>query len=116
MKITNLTELIGRRVVVTADAGTAWYMVAERHLQARRLAAIGVVKGWVPGHCGDVVYIEQEDTPPTEEAVAVYCHLTELELYSEAALTFARDKAAKVIVAERELRVMKEQLFAESHA
>lgn len=96
MKITNLDELIGKRVVVTADYGTMGYMIVDRHLNARRLAATGIVEGWVPGHGGDVVYVRQDDTPEGEEPIAVYCHLTELEFYSDEALTFAREKLKKL--------------------
>ena len=112
MKIAHLGELIGKRVVVTADAGTVGYMVAERHLTARRIGAVGTVEGAVPGHGGDVVYIRQEDTPPKAEPVAVYCHyVNELEFYSDEALAFAQDKAKHVKVLEQQLNDLKRAPF-----
>ncbi len=111
MKITNLSELIGKRVVVTADFGKLGYLIAERHLNARRIAAIGIVKGWVPGHGGDIVYVDQEDTLVGTEPIAVYNHLNELEFYSDAALAFARNKAVLMQKLESRLKFLKQKIF-----
>lgn len=49
--------------------GTEGMMIRRKYLQARRPGTIGTVKGWVPGHGGDVWWIEHEDG-----AVAAYCY------------------------------------------
>lgn len=96
MKIKNLDELIGKRVVVTADNGTLGYLIREKHLTNRRIGRVGTVQGWVPGHGGDVVWLIHEDPVEDEDPAAAYCHLTELEFYSEQAVEFAKQKLARL--------------------
>ena len=43
-------------------------MINAKHLQARRANAIGNVRGYVPGHGGDVWWVEHADG-----SVAAYC-------------------------------------------
>lgn len=40
---------------------TAGYMVKPEYLQARRTDAEGTVKNWIPGHGGDVWWVEHKD-------------------------------------------------------
>lgn len=109
MKIQNLAELLGKRVVVTADAGTLGYFVADRHLDARRIGAVGVVQQAVPGHGGDVVSVLHEDVPDGDDPVAVYCHYTsEVEFESPEAVEFANKKAAEL----RRLEARRRRLIA----
>ena len=108
MKIKNLDELIGKIVVVTADYGTGGYMIAQRHLDCRRLGAVGEVTGWVPGHGGDVVWVQHPD-----ETVGAYCHVTELEFFSEGAVLFGQNKAVAVMAAEKALKELKESRYEE---
>ncbi|HVJ72077.1 MAG TPA: hypothetical protein VM531_11330 [Sphingomicrobium sp.] len=110
MKIKLLEELIGKRVVVTADHGTLGYMVVEKHLRARRLGAVGLVIGAVPGHGGDVVWVQEEGTSNDFPAGA-YCHLNELEFYSDEALIFATKKREKVLEMQRQLDAAKKESF-----
>lgn len=55
-----------------APDGERGLLVTERHLFARRDAP-GVVKGYVPGHGGDVWWVEHDDG-----AIGAYC-FTEME-------------------------------------
>jgi hypothetical protein len=108
VKIQNLGELIGKRVVVTADHGITGYMIKEHHLRARKLASTGVVLGHVPGHGGDVVWVQQDDSPEGWPA-APYCHLNELELYSDETLAFALKKLELVRALKQKLTDAEQQ-------
>jgi hypothetical protein len=48
---------------------TRGFMIAERHLLARRTDAAGTVLSWVPGHGGDVWWVRHNDGE-----VAPYCN------------------------------------------
>lgn len=65
--------------VVTHDplGSTAGMMVAAKHMECRRPGAKGTVRGWVPGHGGDVWWVEHEDG-----TVGAYC-FDELEFTPE---------------------------------
>lgn len=68
----------GARVVTHAELGsTSGMTVNSRHIEARRPSAKGVIRGWVPGHGGDVWWVEHEDG-----AVGAYC-FDELEFTEE---------------------------------
>jgi hypothetical protein len=40
---------------------TRGMLIAQKHLDARKPNAEGVIKGWVPGHGGDVWWVEHKD-------------------------------------------------------
>lgn len=67
----------GLRVRITRDEGTMGMMIAPKYLSTRRVGATGTVKSWVPGHGGDVWWIEHDDG-----SVAAYC-FTEFEEVTE---------------------------------
>lgn len=67
----------GMRVKVTKLESTNGMMINPRHLDLRREGAIGTVKGYVPGHGGDVWWVEH-DSPAKEPEVSAYCY-TEFE-------------------------------------
>lgn len=110
MNIAHLGELIGKRVVVTADHGTMGYMVADKHLASRQIGVLGWVTGAVPGHGGDVVWVEQDgmvwETGGAVEKVGLphdvsaYCHLNELEFDTEEVREFVRRKRIELRAAQ----------------
>ena len=51
----------GIRVEVTRLGSAKGLIVSPTHLRARRIGACGEVVGWVPGHGGDVWWVEQDD-------------------------------------------------------
>jgi len=68
----------GSKVVTHAELGsTAGMMVKHEYIAARRPSAKGTMRGWVPGHGGDVWWVEHEDG-----SVAAYC-FDELEFTKE---------------------------------
>ena len=68
----------GSQVVTHGHLGsTAGMMVAARHRGCRRPSAKGTVRGRVPGHGGDVWWVEHEDG-----TVGAYC-FDELEFTPE---------------------------------
>lgn len=93
MKIRNLDELLGHVVVCTADHGTLGYTVADRYLQARNIGFVGTVTGHVPGHGGDVVWVQ---SIYDKEKIAAFCHLNELEFYTPDTYDFALTKQIQV--------------------
>ena len=64
---------IGRRVVIVKNEGTLGMLVADKHLECRRVYSYGTLKGIVPGHGGDVVWVEHD----SDQSVGAYA-LTEL--------------------------------------
>ena len=53
---------LGMRVKVTGPlASTAGMMIKKPFLDARRVGAFGHIRGYVPGHGGDVWWVEHED-------------------------------------------------------
>lgn len=68
----------GSKVVTHAELdSTSGMMVSPRHIECRRPSAKGTVRGWVPGHGGDVWWVEHEDG-----TVGAYC-FNELEFTPE---------------------------------
>jgi hypothetical protein len=64
MKAKDVVSMIERRVVTNESflpGATRGFLVAERHLRARRTNAVGVVMGYVPGHGGDVWWVQHHD-------------------------------------------------------
>lgn len=53
----------GLSVKVTALGSTGGMIIAAKHLICRRVGVKGTVKNWVPGHGGDVWYIQHENSP-----------------------------------------------------
>lgn len=51
----------GDRVRVVKLDSTTGMLIADRHLQARRVGATGIVRNYVPGHGGDVWFVEHDD-------------------------------------------------------
>ena len=58
---------------------TLGYMVHPKHINARKLGAIGIVKNWVPGHGGDVWFVQHSND---SNDIGAYT-FTELELHGE---------------------------------
>lgn len=59
----------GMRIKTNAELGeTAGMMVGKTYIHARKASTPGIVKGFVPGHGGDVWWIEHE-----AGNIAVYC-------------------------------------------
>lgn len=105
MQITNLSELIGQRVVVVALHSTRGFLIVEKHLSNRRIGATGTVGGWVPGHGGDVVWVKHEHVEPGEDPTSVYCHYSgELEFFSDDAVAFAEQKLKVLMVLKEGLK------------
>ncbi len=50
----------GLRVKTTELGKTTGMMIAAEHLTVRATGVVGVVKNWVPGHGGDVWFMEHE--------------------------------------------------------
>ncbi len=101
----------GMRVVVTKDHGTIGMLIMDRHLSVRRIGAIGTVRNWVPGHGGDVWFVEHEapDTDPRypeQPAIGAYLYL-EMEPFSPEAVEDARQRAREIEIAERTLKALK---------
>lgn len=62
----------GLKVRVVSDDGTKGMLIAEKHLSIREVGKEGTVLNWVPGHGGDVWFVQQDN------GIAAYCY-TELE-------------------------------------
>ncbi len=62
---------LGLKVRVISDDGTEGMTIAEKHLLIREVGKEGTVLNYVPGHGGDVWYVQQDN------GVAAYCY-TEL--------------------------------------
>ena len=58
---------------------TTGYMVHQKHLKAREISSIGVVKSWVPGHGGDVWFVQHSND---SNDIGAYT-FTELELHGK---------------------------------
>jgi len=66
----------GTRVVTHERLeSTGGMLIKRQHLDARRANQPGVIKGWVPGHGGDVYWVQHDGDGPA----AAYC-FTEFEL------------------------------------
>jgi len=65
----------GIRVKVVRLGTADGMIIGPKYLVARKLGAIGIVNGWVPGHGGDVWWVTHQD----DGGVAAYS-FTELEL------------------------------------
>lgn len=50
----------GLRVKITELGETTGMMIVPKHLNVRAVGIIGIVKNWVPGHGGDVWFVEHE--------------------------------------------------------
>jgi hypothetical protein len=64
----------GIRVRITTLETTKGMMIAPKHLSVRQAGLTGVVKTWVPGHGGDVWFVQHDGS----EEVGAYC-FTEME-------------------------------------
>lgn len=62
----------GLKVKVVLDDGTQGMTIKPEILSRRGVGKVGVVQGYVPGHGGDVWFVEHND------GVAAYC-FTEIE-------------------------------------
>jgi hypothetical protein len=63
----------GLRVKVIRDEGTRGMRIARKILERRAVGKIGTVLNYVPGHSGNVWFVQQDN------GVAAYCS-TELEV------------------------------------
>lgn len=64
----------GLRVRVGRLDTTAGMSIAPKHLVCRKTGVTGTVKAWVPGHGGDVHFVQHDDS----DDIGAYCY-TELE-------------------------------------
>lgn len=64
----------GLRVKVKKLEGTKGFLINSKHLAVRRKGVRGTVKNWVPGHGGDVWFVQHDNS----DDVGAYC-FTELE-------------------------------------
>lgn len=64
----------GLRVKTTKLEGTEGMLIVPKHLVVRREGVIGTVKNWVPGHGGEVWFVQHDDS----DEVGAYL-FTELE-------------------------------------
>ncbi len=64
----------GIRVKTTALGDTKGMLIKEKHLEVRREGLTGTVKSYVPGHGGDVWFVQHDNS----EEVGAYC-FTEFE-------------------------------------
>lgn len=62
----------GKLVKVVSDNGTRGMTIDKKHLTIREIGQTGKITGLVPGHGGDVWWVEQDN------GVAAYC-FNELE-------------------------------------
>ena len=62
----------GIKVRVTVDNGTSGMFIKDEHLAIRQVGKTGRVLSYVPGHGGDVWFIQQDN------GIAAYC-FNELE-------------------------------------
>ncbi len=65
----------GLKVKVAKLDTTDGMMIAPHHLSCRSQGVTGTVKGYVPGHGGDVWFVEHDDS----DDVGAYC-FNELEV------------------------------------
>lgn len=52
---------VGMKVKVVQNNGTSGMLIKQKHLDLRRIGATGTIAGWVPGHGGDVWWVEQDN-------------------------------------------------------
>ncbi len=52
---------VGQKVQIVNLSSTKGFLIAEKHLKARRAISTGIVQGYVPGHGGDVWWIKHDD-------------------------------------------------------
>lgn len=64
---------VGLKVLVAKDNGTRGMIINKTHLSIREIGKEGTILNWVPGHGGDVWFVQQDD------GIAAYSY-TELEL------------------------------------
>ena len=65
----------GIRVKTTKLESTDGMMIHSSHLTVRQEGIVGTVKNYVPGHGGDVLFVQHDNSTD----VGTYCY-TELEL------------------------------------
>jgi len=63
------------RVKTTKLNDTEGMLINQKHLAVRRESVTGTVKSYVPGHGGDVWFVQHDNS----EEIGAYCY-TELEL------------------------------------
>jgi hypothetical protein len=68
MDCNEITEKL--RVRTTELRGTDGMMIHARHLSCRQAGLTGEVRGYVPGHGGDVWFVQHEGS----EDVGAYCY------------------------------------------
>lgn len=57
----------GLKVCVVSDHGTAGMLINPQYLDIRQIGKVGTVLNYVPGHGGDVWFVQQDN------GVAAYC-------------------------------------------
>ena len=60
---------IGMKVRISKLGETTGMLIKPRHLECRKLEVTGTVKGYVPGHGGDVWWVQHDNS----EDVGAYC-------------------------------------------
>lgn len=95
----------GLRVRITKDEGTMGMMIAAKNLNNRAVGKTGKVKGYAPGHGGDVWWIEHDDG----SGAAAYCHTEFEEIASEKVVTISSDwtdKERLAVIQKKAARIM----------
>ena len=72
MKINEVKN--GMRVKITKLGSTLGYMVKDKHIEARTLGSIGVLDGQIPGHGGEIWWIQHGETPSKLSSVGAYAY------------------------------------------
>jgi hypothetical protein len=70
MKVDDITP--GMWVRVHTVGPTTGMLINPKNLALRREGAVGVVRGYVPGHGGDVWWVEHRDNAGSEVEVSAY--------------------------------------------
>lgn len=77
----------GTRIRTRKDftpSDTRGFLVADRHLMARKRNALGLIEGWVPGHGGDVYWVRHAEGDARADPCPVAAYLyTEFDLAEE---------------------------------
>jgi len=51
----------GEKVKVVKLDSVSGFLISPKHLRIRKKGKIGIIRGWVPGHGGDVWWVEQDN-------------------------------------------------------
>ena len=91
------------RVRVVAVGSSRGLLINAKHLDVRREGATGTLRDWVPGHGGDIWFVEHDTEPGEPTEIGAYM-FTELEpedsipeiFYTDGSYTLLRDYAGQI--------------------